>query len=194
MTVFNAVVGDIAKCDYDAIVNSANGFLAKGCGVCGAIHKAAGPNLLKECVTKYNGCEVGKAVITAAYNLPCRHVIHAVGPKYFELSSQPQLDPKEKEQQQFDCYQYALRLAKEHGIKTIAFPCMGIGAHGFPEELGVRILINAISDFITKDSQFDVITVYYFAPGLLLLHRELSGINSECVDKALITYDKFRTF
>jgi O-acetyl-ADP-ribose deacetylase (regulator of RNase III) len=138
------VKGDITTIDVDAIVNAANTSLLGGGGVDGAVHHAAGPELLSEC-EKLNGCETGNSKITRGYRLKAKHVIHTVGPvwhggykdEYLQLAS---------------CYQTSLALAKENKIKTIAFPGISTGVYGFPKDLAAVIAVNETKRFLSKNS------------------------------------------
>ena len=128
------IKGDITKLELDAIVNAANNSLLGGGGVDGAIHIAAGPELLTEC-KKLNGCKDGEAKLTKGYNLKAKYVIHTVAPKWYDNRV------KNKEELLRNCYINSYKLAKENNIKTIAFPCIGMGVYMCPLEIGTRISI-----------------------------------------------------
>ena len=149
MTEIEVVFGDITKLDVDAIVNAANKTLLGGGGVDGAIHRAAGRELLKECKV-LNGCETGQSKITKGYNLSCQYVIHTVGPvwnggKYGE------------EELLRSCYLTALNLAKEYGLKTIAFPAISCGIYHFPIDKACKIAVDTVKEFILNNDCFDKI-------------------------------------
>ncbi|MCP3965844.1 MAG: O-acetyl-ADP-ribose deacetylase [Lentisphaerae bacterium] len=131
--------GDITKLNVDAIVNAANCSLLGGGGVDGAIHRVAGPSLLEEC-RKLNGCKTGEAVITKGYNLPAEFVIHTPGPVWHGGSS----DEIKLLQ---NCYLNSLRLAEEHSIKVIAFPCISTGVYRFPAEKAAAIAVKTVKEW-----------------------------------------------
>lgn len=148
------IEGDITHLDVDAIVNAANKTLLGGGGVDGAIHKAAGPQLLEEC-RKLNGCETGEAKITKGYKLKAKLVIHTVGPIW-------QGGGHNEDKFLYNCYQNSLKLASENNIKTIAFPSISTGAYCYPVEKACCIALKAITDFIKTNNYFSSIYIVCF--------------------------------
>jgi len=151
---FEIKQGDITKLKVDAIVNAANKSLKGGGGVDGAIHRAAGPELLAECIT-IGGCPTGEARITAGYNLFARYVIHTVGPVYSGKSENSRLLAQ--------CYLNSLKLATDHDVKSIAFPAISCGVYGYPIKDACRIALDTTYGFLHENRSIEKVIFILFS-------------------------------
>lgn len=166
------ICGDITKQDAQAIVNAANCSLLGGGGVDGAIHRAAGPQLLEEC-RGLNGCETGKAKITKGYRLKAEYVIHTPGPIWRGGS-------RGEEELLASCYRSCLQLALDCGIKTVDFPSISTGVYRFPLEKAARIAIGTIADFLSKHAGIERVRMVCFDTGTQAHYlRALEGCEVE---------------
>ena len=157
--------GDITTLHVDAIVNAANTTLLGGGGVDGAIHRAAGPELLAECRT-LGGCQPGEAKITSGYELPARYIIHTVGPFW--------TGGKRGEPQTLaNCYRNSLLVAVENQIKTIAFPAISCGAYGYPIREATRIAVETTREFLATDDKIDKVIFVVASDEILRAYRRL---------------------
>ncbi len=162
------VKGDITKREVDAIVNAANRQLLPGGGVCGAIHKAAGKELAKECA-EIGFCETGEAVITKGYNLPAKYVIHTVGPVYSGSEKDSLLLS--------NCYKNSLKLAVENNLNSIAFPSISTGIFGYPVEEASRVALSSIIDFLKSNGKPSLVEMVLFSDSDYEVYRQaLDGL------------------
>ncbi|WP_224371543.1 O-acetyl-ADP-ribose deacetylase [Hyalangium versicolor] len=162
------IQGDITKISSDAIVNAANTSLLGGGGVDGAIHRAAGPELVMEC-RMLNGCPTGEARITRGYKLPARHVIHTVGPRW-------QGGGRSEAGYLARCYQSVFALVEKHGLRSVVFPSISTGIFGYPIEKASRIALREIHAALQRLPQLEKVTVVLFTPwDLEVYQRALAG-------------------
>ncbi len=163
--------GDITCLRVDAVVNAANSSLLGGGGVDGAIHAAAGPGLLEECRT-LGGCPTGEARITGGHRLPARYVIHTVGPVW-------RGGGEGEDELLARCYRASLRLAVEHGVRTIAFPAISTGVYRFPLERAARIAVREVKAFLEAGADIERVLLVCF--GGEALTRYLTVLSAECI-------------
>lgn len=167
MTRLRAIQGDITRLQVDAIVNAANSSLLGGGGVDGAIHAAAGPELVHECA-ELGGCPTGAARITGGYRLPSRHVIHTVGPVW-NGGTHGEADKLAS------CYRESLKLAAAHHLSSIAFPCISTGVYGYPADAAAKIAVATVRDFTTQPTTLtEVIFCCYSARDLAMYQALLA--------------------
>jgi O-acetyl-ADP-ribose deacetylase (regulator of RNase III) len=158
------VEGDITQQAVDAIVNAANRSLLGGGGVDGAIHRAAGPELLEECRT-LGGCQTGQAKITRGYRLPARYVIHTVGPVW-------QGGDRQEDALLADCYRNSLTLAERHHLRSIAFPAISTGAYGFPIARAAQIALTETKRFLESNQTIEKVVFVCFGSSDFRVYRE----------------------
>ncbi|MDX6750952.1 O-acetyl-ADP-ribose deacetylase [Geminicoccaceae bacterium 1502E] len=157
------VQGDITTLAVDAIVNAANEELLPGGGVCGAIHRAAGPKLAEECA-RLGGCPTGEARITGGHDLPARHVIHTVGPLWDggEAGEAEELA---------SCYRRSLQLAYRHGLRSVAFPAISTGVFGYPDESAAAIAVREVARVLAERPELEEVIFCCFSSRSAMLHE-----------------------
>ena len=165
------IAGDITQQRVDAVVNAANTALLGGGGVDGAIHRAAGPELLAECRT-LGGCVTGHAKITRGYKLPAKWVIHTVGPVWRDGSHG-------EDELLASCYRNCFALVEQHGINTVAFPAISAGVYGFPMERAARIAVRETKHFLERNQSLEKVILVCFGAGAQEVHQ--TALRKICV-------------
>ena len=173
MAKIEVIMGDITQLDVDVIVNAANSSLMGGGGVDGAIHRAAGPQLLEECIKiaeerrdiPGGPCPAGDAVITAAYRLPCKYVIHTVGPVW-------QGGEKNEAETLTSCYQKSLLLAAKAGLESIAFPNISTGVYGYPKDKAAVLAVKTVKEMLCETESLKRVVFVCFDGENFKLYRE----------------------
>jgi O-acetyl-ADP-ribose deacetylase len=163
---------DITKLVVDAIVNAANNSLLGGGGVDGAIHRAAGPELLAEC-RKLGGCATGDAKATGGYRLSAKHVVHTVGPVWYGETEDLEIGSREEDGLLASCYNKSLALARELGTTSIAFPAISTGVYGFPRERAASIAIREVRNYVLANEQPKHIIFCCFDRETLSIYEDL---------------------
>ncbi len=170
-SILRAMQADITTLQVDAIVNAANSSLLGGGGVDGAIHRAAGPELLHEC-RLLGGCKTGEAKLTKGYRLPAKFIVHTVGPVWRDgKHGEPELLAS--------CYRNSLRVAAEHGAHSIAFPCISTGVYGYPVELAARVAVETVNSSLPLlGSIREVVFCCFSASDLAIYQQLVNGISA----------------
>ena len=167
---FDVVRGDITTLEVDAVVNAANSTLLGGGGVDGAIHRAAGPQLLAEC-RALGGCQPGEAKLTRGYNLPARFVIHTVGP-FWSGGKRGEAETLA------NCYRNSMRLAVENRVRTIAFPAISCGAYRYPISEAAQIALGTTQKFLAREDKIDKVIFVVATDEILAAYQRLLGSSS----------------